>query len=154
MTTAGGGGHIPLIVASPMTPAGTRVAQAATHYSLLRTIEDAWGLSPLGQSASATALSGFFPQPSATPGTPPADIVIHASDILATAVHGSWSAAADPTAADGVRLGTPDNGWATTSAPIAAPADYVDGTFNANANTPYTFWLRMQTLDNPKSNHS
>jgi acid phosphatase len=153
-TTAGGGGHIPLIVASPMTPAGTQVGQAATHYSLLRTIEDAWGLSPLGQSASAAALSGFFPQPPTTPGTRAADIVIHAADVPATAVHGMWSAAADPTAADGVKLGTPDNGWATTSAPIAAPADYVDVTFNANANTPYTFWLRMQALNNSKWNDS
>jgi acid phosphatase len=69
-TTAGGGGHIPLIVASPMTPAGTQSTQAATHYSLLRTIEDAWGLSPLGQSANATALSDFFSPAPTPPGTP------------------------------------------------------------------------------------
>jgi hypothetical protein len=69
-TTVGGGGHIPLIVASPMTPPGTQSSQDATHYSLLRTIEDAWGLSPLGQSANATALSDFFPPPLTPPGAP------------------------------------------------------------------------------------
>jgi hypothetical protein len=69
-TTANGGGHIPLIVASPMTPPGTQSSQAATHFDLLRTIEDAWGLPPLGQSANATALSDFFPPPPAPPGTP------------------------------------------------------------------------------------
>jgi len=69
-TTAGGGGHIPLIVASPMTPAGTQSSQAATHYDLLRTIEDAWGLPLLGQSANATALSDFFPPAPTPPGTP------------------------------------------------------------------------------------
>jgi hypothetical protein len=66
-TTANGGGHIPLIVASPMTPAGTRASQTATHYNLLRTIEDAWGLPPLGQSANAIALSGLFAQPPSAP---------------------------------------------------------------------------------------
>jgi hypothetical protein len=30
------------------------------HYSVLRTIEDAWKLPPLGRAASATALTEFF----------------------------------------------------------------------------------------------
>lgn len=71
-TNDGGGGHVPLIVVSPMTPRGTRSADVATHYHLLRTIEDAWGLSPLGQSANATSLSAFFRPP--VPDSPnPAD---------------------------------------------------------------------------------
>jgi acid phosphatase len=60
VTADGGGGHVPLIVVSPQTRAGTRVTESASHYSMLRTIEDAWQLTPLGQSASATALSSFF----------------------------------------------------------------------------------------------
>jgi hypothetical protein len=32
-----------------------------THYSLLRTIDDAWGFNPLGQAASATAMREYFP---------------------------------------------------------------------------------------------
>jgi acid phosphatase len=59
-TNVGGGGQVAAVVVSPWTPAGLRWAGQANHYSLLRTIEDAWGLSPLGNSANATALTGLF----------------------------------------------------------------------------------------------
>ena len=59
-TNSGGGGRIPALVVSPFTPAGFRWAGALDHYDLLRTIEDAWKLKPLGQSASATAMKEFF----------------------------------------------------------------------------------------------
>ena len=59
-TTTGGGGRIPAIVVSPFTPPGLRVSRAMNHYDTLRTIEDAWGLPPLGNAASATALTEFF----------------------------------------------------------------------------------------------
>ena len=52
-----GGGHIATIVVSPgMTPAA-RYAGLANHYSILRTIEDAWGMPYLGQAATATPLA-------------------------------------------------------------------------------------------------
>jgi phosphatidylinositol-3-phosphatase len=60
-TNSGGGGQIPALVVSPFTPAGFRWAGALDHYDLLRTIEDAWRLKPLGKSASATAMKEFFP---------------------------------------------------------------------------------------------
>jgi hypothetical protein len=51
-----GGGHIATIVASPgMTP-GSRFDGQANHYSLLRTIEQAWGLPLLGEAANAEPL--------------------------------------------------------------------------------------------------
>jgi acid phosphatase len=59
-TNTGGGGQVPALVVSPFTPAGFRWAGALDHYDLLRTIEDAWKLAPLGQSASATAMTAFF----------------------------------------------------------------------------------------------
>jgi hypothetical protein len=49
---------------------------------------------------------------------------------------------------------TPDNGVAHTDSALASPSDYVDVTFNANANTPYTVWLRLQALGNLKTNDS
>jgi hypothetical protein len=54
------------------------------------------------------------------------EIVIYASDIPSSGLHGGWTTAADPTAAGGVKLITPDNGFASTDAPLAAPANYVD----------------------------
>ena len=51
-----GGGHIATIVVSPgMTP-GYRFTATANHYSILRTIELAWGLPLLGEASSAPTL--------------------------------------------------------------------------------------------------
>jgi Phosphoesterase family. len=56
-TARHGGGHIATIVVSPgMTPA-SRYAGAANHYSLLRTIEDAWRMPYLAQAAVAAPLA-------------------------------------------------------------------------------------------------
>jgi len=84
----------------------------------------------------------------------PANVVIYASDIPAAGRHGSWTTASDATAAAGTRLQTPDNGVANTASALAAPTDYVDVTFAANAGTPYTIWLRLKAVNNSKFNDS
>ncbi len=56
-TNTNGGGHIVTIpITSGMTP-GVKVATTYTHYSMLRTIEEAWGLPLLGAASSATTMS-------------------------------------------------------------------------------------------------
>jgi hypothetical protein len=82
------------------------------------------------------------------------NVVIYASDIPAASLHGSWTTASDSTSPNGVKLVTPDNGWTIASNPIASPSDYVDVTFNANAGTPYTIWLRIAALANSKYDDS
>jgi phospholipase C len=57
---AGGGGHIPALAAAPTVRTGSRSTQALTHYSLLRTIEDAWDLPHLGKSGSTAPISGIW----------------------------------------------------------------------------------------------
>jgi hypothetical protein len=52
----GGGGHIATIIVGPEIAAGSRFAPATTHYSILRTIEDAWGLPRLGEAQQATPI--------------------------------------------------------------------------------------------------
>ena len=54
------GGQVATLVIAPNGIAGLRSTIAETHYSLLRTIEDAWGLSALGQAASAVAMREYF----------------------------------------------------------------------------------------------
>jgi acid phosphatase len=54
------GGHIATIVASPHVPAGFRSAERHDHYTLLRTIQDAWGLDCLAESCSAGTMDEFF----------------------------------------------------------------------------------------------
>jgi regulation of enolase protein 1 (concanavalin A-like superfamily) len=88
------------------------------------------------------------------PPTSNGDVVIRASGIPMASLHGSWQQASDSLSPDGVKLTTPDNGVAITSAPQAAPADYVDVTFNAEANKPYRLWLRALAQDDSKWNDS
>jgi phosphatidylinositol-3-phosphatase len=54
------GGHIATIVASPDVPAGFRSTQRHDHYTLLRTIQDAWGLDCLAGSCTADTMGEFF----------------------------------------------------------------------------------------------
>ena len=56
-TNVSGGGHIMTIAITPNMTAGYKNASAYTHYSMLRTIEDAWGLAPLGSAASASDMA-------------------------------------------------------------------------------------------------
>jgi hypothetical protein len=56
-TNVKGGGHIATIIASPgMTPGSHFDGPDTTHYSMLRTIELAWGMPLLGAAATATTI--------------------------------------------------------------------------------------------------
>jgi phosphatidylinositol-3-phosphatase len=57
---AGGGGHVATLVLGPLVRPGARSDEYLTHYSILRTIEDAWGLSRLGASADAEPIRGIW----------------------------------------------------------------------------------------------
>jgi hypothetical protein len=56
-TNAGGGGHIATVVVAPGVARGARFTRPASHASILRTIEDAWGLPHLGAAARATPIT-------------------------------------------------------------------------------------------------
>ena len=51
--------HIATILVGPMVAAGTS-DQRVDHYSLLRTLEDMYGLPPLGKAAGAAAFTGVW----------------------------------------------------------------------------------------------
>ncbi len=61
-----GGGHIPTIVISRHTPQGFKSDQAANHFTLLRTIQESFGLGCLKESCSHGDLAQFFPQQNAS----------------------------------------------------------------------------------------
>lgn len=55
------GNHVATLVIAKSVPAGFRSGVQYTHYSLLRTVESAWGLSPLtGNDGGASPMSDFF----------------------------------------------------------------------------------------------
>ena len=49
-----GGGHVVTIIAGPGAKASTKIRTAADHYSLLRLIEDAWGLKRLRHASDSS----------------------------------------------------------------------------------------------------
>lgn len=57
-----GGGHVDLVMVAPRleSAAGHRVTEPANHYSLLRTVEDAFGLAPLGEAEHVAPITGLF----------------------------------------------------------------------------------------------
>jgi acid phosphatase len=55
-TSENGGGHIATLVLSPGMKPGARYTGAATHYSMLRTIEQAWGLTYLGEANKSSPI--------------------------------------------------------------------------------------------------
>ncbi len=61
-TNVGGGGRVPLLVISSRVPKGFQSSTAHNHYSLVRTIEDVWGLGCLNESCQANTLDEFFPR--------------------------------------------------------------------------------------------
>ena len=54
---ANGGGHVATIAITPKMTAGFQATGTYSHYSLLRTIEQAWGLPLLGGASSAASLA-------------------------------------------------------------------------------------------------
>ena len=86
-----------------------------------------------------------------TTSTPVASITLpdapSAAEILISAqsptvVAGAWRLIADSTAANGTALGNPDAGGAKLTTALAAPVNYVELTFNAEAGRPYRLWMR------------
>ncbi len=58
--STGGGGHVPALVLGPLVRPGARSSTPLDHYSLLRTIEQAWRLPLLENSASAHTITGIW----------------------------------------------------------------------------------------------
>lgn len=57
---AGGGGHVAALVLGGLVRPGARASAPLDHYSVLRTIEQAWRLPYLGRSAAAAPIAGIW----------------------------------------------------------------------------------------------
>jgi phosphatidylinositol-3-phosphatase len=65
--SSGGGGQVATMLFSTSTTPGTRVSARLTHYSLLATVEDVFGLARLGHARGARTLAPLFTR-SLSPG--------------------------------------------------------------------------------------
>jgi phosphatidylinositol-3-phosphatase len=59
-TSIRGGGHTPALVLGSAVRQSSRYRALSGHYEVLRTIEEAWGLPLLGESARARAITGIW----------------------------------------------------------------------------------------------
>jgi hypothetical protein len=83
------------------------------------------------------------------------DIVVHASELPASAVHGTrWLKEAVSGAAGGVALHNPNKGEAKRTSAAASPTDYVEFQFNAAAGVKYHLWFRMKADNDYYGNDS
>jgi hypothetical protein len=88
----------------------------------------------------------------AMPPLAAAEIVIHAARTATLA--GAWRSVADAAAASGARLWHPNANAAKLTVPLAAPANYFEVTFEADAGVPYRLWMRASAEANHWANDS
>ena len=86
------------------------------------------------------------------PAASAGDVVLHAAD--ATTVAGAWRRVTDASAAGGARLSQPDAARPKLEQALAAPADYFELVFDAEAGRPYRLWIRGQAAANYWGNDS
>jgi hypothetical protein len=88
----------------------------------------------------------------AKPVTGVPDVVVHAR--RASLKAGTWRLVSDQTAAGGERLEHPDAGAPKVVTPLAAPANYVELTFDAEAGQGYRLWFRGRAQNDSYNNDS
>jgi hypothetical protein len=98
------------------------------------------------------ALAGPFFAASSSHAQTAGEVVLRAA--AAKAIGGKWTATSDPAASSGAALWLPDAGVAKLAAPSAAPANYFDLTFTAQAGVPYHLWIRGRAQADSYANDS
>jgi hypothetical protein len=86
--------------------------------------------------------------------TPPARSEILVTTANVTTMAGTWRTSADTSAAGGASVGTPDAGAGKVLAALAAPSDYVELTFDADAGRVYHLWMRGRAANDSWANDS
>jgi hypothetical protein len=142
----GGGG-------APVYPAGTAywtaVSASVHHYTRARADECTLSIEAVridGSVLDHHTLQRCSPPPSGT-----TDVVLRATDV--TRMAGNWARLPSSSGASQVKMASADNGSSTIDAPLAAPADYFEASFDAPAGA-YRLWLRMRGAGDSKFNES
>jgi Putative Ig domain len=148
LSASGGTGAFVWSLSSGALPAGVALAQDGTLSGTVNSVGDY----TFGVQATDAIWPGNTASVNLTLSVAANEAVLYASD--AAVVSGTWTFVADATAAAGVRLWNPDRGAAKVSAPLAAPVNYFEITFNAQAGLPYHLWMRGKADKNNWANDS
>jgi hypothetical protein len=89
------------------------------------------------------------PHPAPAPGA--GEIVLYASDAT---LFGKWTVQADPGAAGGARVQSPNLGAPKVTPALRSPKNYIELTFIAEAGRPYHLWVRGRAESNHWANDS
>jgi hypothetical protein len=106
-------------------------------------------IAPGSLKLDGTILSQTAPAP--PPAGSASEILLRAAS--AVTIAGGWKLLADGTAAGGTAVGHPDAG-AKANKPLAAPVNYVEFRFDAEAGRPYRLWLRCRADRDSSRNDS
>ncbi|MEQ1499801.1 MAG: hypothetical protein ABL917_00310, partial [Parcubacteria group bacterium] len=82
------------------------------------------------------------------------DIVISASDIIDSNIHGQWTKIQDNTTSGGVKIKNTNNRIPKLTEASANPSNYFEATFYAEAGKRYQIWFRMEAENNDFQNDS
>ena len=102
-------------------------------------------LTAQGGSPTPTPTPAPTPVPTPTPTPTPStatDIVMWASNVPTSGLHGSWVRTSNGSAAGGIALRNADSGAGKISTAQVSPTNYFEVTFNAKAGTAYRLWVR------------
>ncbi len=148
LSASGGTGTFVWSLGSGALPAGVGLAQDGTLSGTVNAV----GSYTFGVLASDAIWPGNAASVNLTLSVAANEVVLYASD--AAVVSGTWTLVADATAAAGARLWNPDRGAAKVNAALAAPVNYFEITFNAQAGTAYHLWMRGKADKNNWANDS
>jgi hypothetical protein len=95
----------------------------------------------------------ILPETVAVPVKPNLDEIVLGANAPAK-VFGAWTVVSDTTAANGVAFRHPDAAAAKLATALAAPVNYIELTFDAEAGRPYHLWLRGSADRNSWANDS
>ncbi len=131
---------------SPYTFSWNSTLVADGSHSLQATATDA-----AGNAGTSTAVNVTVSNTAPPLST---QIVLYTADVPAASIVGRWQREVDASAAGGARLRNPNLNAAKRTTALAAPADYFEATFTAQANVPYHLWVRSRADGDNYANDS
>jgi phospholipase D-like protein len=81
-------------------------------------------------------------------------VVLWASNVPGSDVHGDWTRSGDSSAAGGAALLNPDRGRAKIAPALASPANYFESHLSAVSGVGYRLWIRMRAQGDSTGNDS
>ena len=104
--------------------------------------------------AVAALLAASIGLPVRAQTTGPQTIVLWTANVPPSNVHGTWTQISDSNAAGHAALLNPNSGVSKIAPALAAPVNYFEIAFNADAGVSYHLWVRLRASNNQLSNDS